>query len=597
MPVISIGVKRLNELLGREFEQDTLVKSLEQLGCDVEDTVELDLYRCPACHTPNDKLKKEDPPRRCEFCGHESEQSFIRVGTDRAIRLDLLADRPDLFDSGGLSRALKGYLGLAEGLSGFSVKKSGISITVDPALKVRESYRPHFVGAVVRMPPLDNLSLREIMKLQENLHWGIGRDRKLASIGIYDLACLTPPFRYTVVEPGGRSFTPLGMAEREMTPREILEHHPKGKLYSFLLENHTRYPLLIDSRDQVLSMPPIINSDQTRCRIGSADLFVDVTGIFLEPAVNCLTTLCSALIEMGGTIESVTVKSGNRSLVTPDLTPRSIEVSYREAVNWLGLQIKPERFRKLLRKMRLEVIPRGGDRHEIRYPAFRTDIRHPVDVYEDLAIGYGYHNIRPRLIPSFTVPRPRREEVISGLAREVMVGMGFYEIMSLQLQSIQRHFKNFLIPPGKDHVVVKNPKTVDQKILRTHLKTGIMETFQKNRRMAVPQKIFEIGNVSILDSRAPTGVAEFRHLAFGMIGPKTGYAQVRAVLDALLRELEMQGEYREAEDPTFITGRTARLEGENGVMARLGEIHPRVLNFFSLAYPVGYCELLLTRVI
>ena len=78
MPVVAVSVKRLNELLGGQYKMDALIKALEQLGCDVEDTAELGIYRCPACQAPNDKLSHEDPPKRCDFCGFESAAQTLR---------------------------------------------------------------------------------------------------------------------------------------------------------------------------------------------------------------------------------------------------------------------------------------------------------------------------------------------------------------------------------------------------------------------------------------------------------------------------------------------------------------------------------------
>ncbi len=132
MPVVAVSVDRLNELLEKQYDMDVLVNTLKQLGCDVEDTATLALYKCPACETPNDKLEQEEPPKRCDFCGHESEEPFEMFASDKVIRIDLLADRPDLFDSGGLSRALKGYLHLEEGLSEFEVKDGQVEINIDP---------------------------------------------------------------------------------------------------------------------------------------------------------------------------------------------------------------------------------------------------------------------------------------------------------------------------------------------------------------------------------------------------------------------------------------------------------------------------------
>ena len=65
-----------------------------------------------------------------------------------------------------------------------------------------------------------------------------------------------------------------------------------------------------------------------------------------------------------------------------------------------------------LRRMRLDVDPMDDakTRFRVRYPAFRSDIRHMVDVFEDVAIGWGYQNIEAALVPTMTVGAPRPEE-------------------------------------------------------------------------------------------------------------------------------------------------------------------------------------------
>lgn len=596
MPIVAVSVKRLNQLLGKDYTRDDLVDSLEQLGCDVEDTAELGLFLCPACKTPNDKLLTEDPPKRCEFCGHEEATPFQQVATDRVIRLDLLAARPDLFDVGGLSRALKGYLGLEAGLSRFTTHPSDVSVEVDPIMSEKDTFRPYIVCAVVEMPPVDHNTLRDIMKLQENLHWGIGRDRKLASIGVYDLDTVKPPIKYSAVDPVHFKFSPLGMPGREMTPKQILEEHPKGVAYAHLMQPYRRYPILQDSLGQVLSMPPIINSEETKIKIGSTRMFIDVTGITRDAVVKSLNTLVSSLVELGATVKTVQMLYPDRTADTPDLSPKKIDIKFEEANRWLGLDLSRADFIHYLKKMRLDVTPKG-DLYEVSYPAFRTDIKHEVDVFEDLAIGYGFKNIQPQLVPSMTIGTPRQEEMISDLVRSALLGLGFTEIMSLLLQSTERQFTKFRLEPGDQHVIVGNPKTIEQKVVRTHLMTGLLETFQKNRRKVVPQKIFEIGNVIHVTPGQETGVREYRHVAFAIIGPGAGYAEGRAVMDAVLHERQIQVNYAAATHPAITEGRCAELTGADGTWGRLGELHPEVLINFGLAFPIVYGELRLTTVI
>ena len=596
MPIVAIAVDRLNQLIGKETAIDELVKSLEQLGCDVEDTAELTLYECPVCQTPNEKLDREEASRRCDFCGFEREEPFRPMGTDTVIRMDLLADRPDLFDAGGMARALRGHLGLDSGLPEFSCTAANCELRVDPDLGKTESYRPFIACAIVHMPPLDQTTLKEIMKLQENLHWGIGRDRKLASIGVYDLETIRFPLRYTTVDPDRFSFVPLGMPDRTLSPRQILESHPKGIAYAHHLTKLKRFPLLIDADNQVLSMPPIINSDETKCRMGTRNLFIDVTGLTQSAVTHSLTTLCAALSALDGQIEAVRILEGDKARTTPDMSPKTIRISFSESQKWLGLPYSRDEFLDTLKKMRLNVIAAGDDLYDVSYPTYRTDIRHEVDIFEDLAIGYGYERIEPRLIPSMTVGEERPEETISTQARQVMTGLGFTEIMSLNLQSMERQFDKLLIPDTGKHVVVSNPKTIEQKVLRTHLMTGLLETLGKNRRRPMPIRLFEIGNVVTLDGETETGVNESRHLGAILMGPNIGYAEARATLDALLFELGLEGSYRSANHPSFIEGRMGEIVCQR-VQARAGEIHPQVLNNFGLINPVAYIELTLYRVI
>jgi phenylalanyl-tRNA synthetase beta chain len=603
MPVVAIGVHRLNELLGGpERPMETLVEALENLGCDVEDTAEAVHYRCPVCELITERLAHEAAPRRCDQCETEQPVPLPEVGREAVIRLDLLADRPDLFDAGGISRALKGMLGVEQGLPRYEVQPGSIAVSVDARLGRPQSYWPHIVAAELEVPPIDEQALRELMRLQEALHWGIGRDRKLCAIGVYDLATIQPPIRFTLIEPDGLRFVPLAHASGEvLSAGRILTEHPKGRAYAHLLSAFEAYPLLIDAKDQVLSMPPIINSEETRVRLGTTRLFAEVTGVVFEAARAALHTLVSSLAELGASVRSVrVVQPDGEAQDWPQLAPRSHEIDLDDARRWLGLHESDPRLIELFRKMRLDV--RGaGPRVQVQYPAFRTDIRHAVDLYADLAIGHGYAAMPMRLIPTMTVSRERPEERLSNRARSILVGLGYWEVMSLVQTTPAKHFEALRLTSAEDHVRIANPKNADVDVVRCHLMTGVLETLSKNRRRAVPQRFFEVGNVVLLDAASETGTREERRLCLAAFGPEVGYAAVRAAVDGICRELGVAPSYAAEAHPTFVDGRCAGMQalGPGGlhVRGRLGEVHPEVLGNFSLQYPVALAELTLCPVV
>lgn len=594
MPIITVGVKRLSSFLGRSFPMNRLAEALEELGCDVEDTVEVVHYGCPACGMVTEQLPHAAPPRRCEYCAIEQDQPLAEKARLEAIRLDLLADRPDLFDIGGLTRALKGFLGLTAGLPGYAAQPGEVVVEIDARLSRPETYRPFIFCAEVEVPPMTSEDLVDLMHFQESLHWGIGRDRKLASIGVYDLDAIVPPIRYTLLDPDGARFAPLGMGSTPMAGREILQSHPKGRAYAHLLAGHTAYPLLVDARGQVLSMPPIINSEQSRVKIGSRRLFVDVTGVVEDATRNSLYTLVSSLAELGGTIRTVRLEGpAGACQVEPELAPRTTEIVLDEARSWLGLPLSDEQIRELFGRMRLDAAIAEG-RAQVTYPRLRSDIRHPVDLFADLAIGVGYANVPKRLVASSTVSRERPEEAISAVARQAMLGLGYWEIVSLVQTNERDHFAAFRIPVGEEHVLIENPKTVETTMVRTHLMTGLLDTLSRNRRRALPQRFFEIGNVVHAGGDSDTHTREQRRLAFVVCGPDAGFAAVRSVADAVCRELGCEAAYRADSHPSFSAGRCAAFaaagSGGRSVAGRIGEIHPEVLVSFSLQHPVALGE-------
>jgi phenylalanyl-tRNA synthetase beta chain len=114
------------------------------------------------------------------------------------VDVELFPDRPDLYSPEGVARAMRGFLGLEEGLPVYTVRPSGIAFTVDPDLA---DIRPCLGSAVIRNVNLDEESIESLMGLQEALHWAVGRGRGKVAIGVHDLDMVTPPFRY-IASPG-----------------------------------------------------------------------------------------------------------------------------------------------------------------------------------------------------------------------------------------------------------------------------------------------------------------------------------------------------------------------------------------------------------
>jgi phenylalanyl-tRNA synthetase beta chain len=489
--------------------------------------------------------------------------------------VEFFPDRPDLFSPEGVARAMRGYLGIETGLPSYPVKPSGISFTIDPKLA---DLRPVLGAAVIRGVSFDDESIQSIMALQESLHWAVGRGRSKVAIGIHDLDTVRPPFRY-IASPRTRAFVPLDYTEW-MTMEEILEKHPKGRDYAKIVKDFPLFPLIIDSHDHVLSFPPIINGERTRVTMDTKNILLDTTGTDKRAVGVAVNIICTAMAEAGAKIESVEIGG----VQTPTLAPGERMVSVKECSRLIGVQLTASLMAELLRKMRFGAEPAGADKVKVQVPCYRADIMHDWDLFEDVAIAYGYDRIIAAPPATYTVGKPHPVQVNATLAREVFCGLGYLEVMPFTLTNEDVLFKNMQRKKKNGVLHVMHPISIENTVVRTELLPLLLEFLALNRHRELPQRLFTVGDV-VLDCRT------HQQAAGVSTHPDADFSEAFASADAVLHELSIEYTVRESADPAFIDGRRGDIVMGGKTVGVFGEIHPAVLNAFELEHSVAAFEL------
>lgn len=496
-----------------------------------------------------------------------------RIEEDHAD-VEFFPDRPDLFSPEGVARAMRGYLGIETGLITYPVKPSGISFTIDPKLA---DIRPVLGSAVIRGVTFDDESIQSIMSLQESLHWAVGRGRSKVAIGIHDLDTVNPPFRY-IAAPRTRAFVPLDFTEW-MSMEDILVKHPKGRDYAKIVKDFPLFPLIIDGHDHVLSFPPIINGERTRVTIDTKNILLDTTGTDKRAVSVAVNIICTAMAEAGATIESVEIGG----VQTPTLAPAERTVSVTECSRLLGIDLSADMMASLLQKMRFGAEPVGADKVKVQVPCYRADIMHDWDLFEDVAIAYGYDKI-PALPPkTFTVGKPHPVQVNAALAREAFCGLGYLEVMPFTLTNEDVLFKKMQREEKRGVLFVMQPISIENTVVRTDLLPLLLEFLTLNRHRELPQRLFTVGDVvdSCLTYQQAAGVS---------MHPEADFSEAYASSDAVLHELSIDYTVKESADPAFIEGRRGDIIVAGKTVGVFGEIHPAVLNAFELEHPVAAFE-------
>jgi len=501
------------------------------------------------------------------------------------ITVEVTSDRPDMLSTEGIARTLEGFLGIEKGMPKYLLQKGSVNVSVLPSVS---KIRPYIVCGVLRELTLTDEIIRQVMQLQEKLHITHCRNRRKGSIGIYDLEKVESNIIYEAAEPEDINFIPL--EEREsMSAEEILQDIPKGRVYADIVRGYKRYPLLRDIEGTVLSMPPIINSQDTRVSSETNDLLIDVTGTDRALIGNVLNILVTSLADRGGKLESVTVNYGDRTEITPDFVADKIGLKTVFARRMLGLDITIEEIKECLRRMRFEVGKTEGGEIEVSIPAYRSDILHEVDLVEEVAIGYGYNRFVPDIPATTNIGMELDKTKITRKIRDLMIGFGFQEVLTFMMTS-KRNLFNKMRRPEERIVEVCNPVSSEYAVLRDTLIPGLLDLLSRNLHIQYPQRVFECGDIVKTQSKGeyPKSI---RTLAATICDNKASYEEAQAIVYSLLENLNLTDwEIYPYNHGSYLKGRAARIMFGGEDIAFLGEIHPQVIEAFGLNRPVATLE-------
>ncbi len=540
MPTVNINRKVLEKIMGKKLSTDELKDRISMIGTDLESI------------------------------------------NDDEIIVEVFPNRPDMLSEQGFGRALSSFLGVNTGLKKYSVKKSGEKVIV---AKGMEDVRPFTVCAIVKNLLLNDEKIREIIQVQEKLHITFCRRRKKAAIGIYPLEKIKMPIYFEARKPEDIVFRPLEW-NKEINASEILEKHPTGIEYRHLVKGLKKYPVFRDADDQILSFTPIINSHHTgKITDATKEAFIEVSGFDVHTNHYVLNILVCALADMGAEIFSMDVVYPDKTVVTPDLSPRKMKVELGFINKWLGLSLKEVELKKLLEKMGYDY----ENKHAL-IPSYRPDIIHEVDLSEDIAIAFGYENFKPEIPSKATTGHEDEFEKFRKKVSYLLTGLNMLETSSYHISNKEMQLKKMLLT-AKDYVELANSKSEDFSLMRYSITANLLQILKENTHNEYPQNLFESGYTFKIHEKEETGVKEDCKLASVLCNNDADYTKIRQVLDYLFRQIGIKYEIKEGKHPSFIEGRCGRVIVNGTDIGFLGEINPQVLENFELDVPVSGFEI------
>lgn len=509
------------------------------------------------------------------------------------IRLEFNPNRPDFSSENGIIRGMKGLFELELGIPVIkNLSRSHFAINVNKELF---DARPFIYSlAAKRSYPLTNDEIAQLVSMQEDLHNGLGRKRKRSSIGIHDLESLTFPLNY-ILSDLERKFTPLDSSQ-ELTIDTILNNTEMGRKYSYLLEGNKRVPLLIDSQNVVVSLPPIINGAHTKVNTDTHNLFVEVTATNSKYAKEMLSILSYELNDLKFDLFSVTTHSPfEGEVVSPDLTPVVIEADAQFINKLVGVDLSTEEIIKCLEKSRCNGSLKGPDTIICTAPSYRGDLFGPQDLCEEVLIGLGIRNFSPQYPSTKLVGKKNNFSKVFDKIRDVMMGLGFVEILNTSIIS-EHMIKSSLVDTGlsKDNYIwLQDTENTQVETLRPSLISSMINTLSVNIHEKYPQFLFEIGKTF---KQERSEIVEGWSLCASIAHDTTDFSEIKSNLESLMKycfDISIQTPI--ASKPFLLNGHSAFVLANDTFTGYVGEIHPQVLENFNMRTLVSAFEIDLTK--
>jgi len=517
--------------------------------------------------------------------------------SERVIKIELNdTNRPDLWSTAGIARQLRIKDGGTIPEYGFfsregDIRPSEYRIVVDESI---QKLRPFMAGFVISGKPLGDDMLRDAIQTQEKLCSNFGRKRRSISMGMYRIDLIKWPVSYKGVDPDSVSFVPLQMDEK-LTLRRIVAEHPKGKEYGHIIAGSPVYPILMGADGGVLSMAPIINSaDIGAVQVGDRDLLVEFTGTDLA-AVSLATSIVACdFADAGYEIKPLRVDYAfetpfGRSVTFPYYFQTPASVDSGRVSRLLGDSIGPEQVVEALSVMGVRAEAHG---QHIRAwpPEYRDDFIHAVDLVEDVMIGRGMASFKPERPRDFTIGRLSPIESFTRKAKDVMVGLGYQEMIYNYLGSGKDYIERMNIP-ADDVIRISNPMSENFEYVRPSTLPGLLQSEAVSSKAPYPHRIFEAGKVAFLDDARNYGTSTRQRMGFLCSHQSADYNELAGVVSALLYYMGEEYTVEDSVDPRFLPGRQARILIRGAEVGVFGELHPSVLANWGITMPCAACEL------
>lgn len=194
-------------------------------------------------------------------------------------------------------------------------------------------------------------------------------------------------------------------------------------------------------------------------------------------------------------VADATLESPILDLYAHPVLPKTIELSQKKTETYLGISLPIQTQVDILKGLGCEVVKKSETLH-VTVPTLRPDLEIPVDLVEEIARMYGYHNL-PSTLMDTRLPMSYPKETNFALEHDVkqfLANIGWQEVYTYSAVSADLAQQSGVLV--EKHLTLANPLNDEHVYMRQSLVPSHIEVIEKNKHLS-SVSIFELANVYI----------------------------------------------------------------------------------------------------
>ncbi len=225
----------------------------------------------------------------------------------------------------------------------------------------------------------------------------------------------------------------------------------------------------------------------------------------------------------------------------------------------------------------------------VHVPHHRADCTGMADLAEEVVRLYGLNNVPSVLHKGVAEGMYSPRQAFENSIVKTLLGFGFYEAVTYSFMSPKQYDRIRLSEnsPLRNSLVISNPLGEDTSIMRTTTIPSMCDVIKNNYNYRnLKAKMFELAKIFIPTEDPEALPIEKVTVTIGMYG-ECDFYDVKGVIESLFESLRIKKATFTAdrENPTFHTGRSAKILIEGKEIGQMGELHPIVQENYGIGTP------------